>query len=184
MRWCPSLRDVRALVLAAMADGHVDRAALQDEVDAGSLAGSAHLRRSLQDWDRGARSAPEAEAVDVLLEHSGLPFLVNPSVVLDGVLLGSPDGWLPAAGLGWEIDSRQYHGGTDDLDATLRRHQGFADADLVLLHVTPTRLRADRRAWALDVARRAGARIAEGWQPPDGLVVTPLAPALVPAIAA
>ncbi len=40
----------------------------------------------------------------------------------------------------------EQHGSTNDLDATLLRHERFADAGLALRHITPTRFRGARRA--------------------------------------
>jgi len=187
-RWTPRLQDARAVVLAALHDRRVTPQALADDLDAGPRRTSRHLRRALEDWERGARSAPEAEAADSLLALPGRrpspPFLLNPDLRLDGVLLGSPDGWVPAAGLGWEMDSVEFHGDSDALDATLVRHQAFTDAGFELLHVTPKRFRAAPNAWAADVVARAEARVARGWRPPPGLVVTPAGPVLSPGLVA
>jgi hypothetical protein len=130
----------------------------------------------LDDWDRGARSAPEAEAADAVLALEAPAFLLNPEIRLDGQLLGSPDGWLIDAGLGWEMDSVEFHGDAASLDATFARHRRFDDAGLGLLHATPSRMRADRRAWARDVLARAVRR--RPWSPPPGLVVVPTGPLL------
>jgi hypothetical protein len=179
-RWC-GLQDARAVVLAALADGALQRAALQTELDAGARRTAGQLRRSLEDWDRGARSAPEAEAADALLAVGGTApprFLLNPELRLHGRLLGRPDGWLVDAGTGWEMDSVEFHGEAALLDATFTRHQRFADAGLELLHATPARLRTDRRAWARDVVGRARSRTAAGWRAPAGLEVVPTGPLL------
>lgn len=177
-RWTSSLTDVRALVLAAVADGHVPLSALADELDAGPRQRSAHLARALVDAGRGARSAPEAEAADCLLATPGLaPFLLNAQVWLDGELLGLPDGYLPELGLGWEVDSFRHHGGSAELDRTLSRHRRFADCGIELVHVVPAQLRRDPAGWAASVAERARRR---RWRAPSGLVVVPGGPALVP----
>lgn len=182
-RWSRSLREVRALVLGAVADGRVTVGVLREELAAGGRRGSTHLARSLVDAERGAASAPEAEAVDALL---GLPrgqrlppLLVNPALYLDGRLLGRPDVYLPDLGLGGELDSERHHGSTSDLDQTLLRHGRFADARLELTHVTPARLRADPVRWARDFAERARRRAEHGLAPPHGLVVVPAGPLLV-----
>lgn len=181
-RWTPSLRDVRALLLAALGDRRLTAAAAEEELQSGARRAGARGQRALQDWHRGARSAPEAEAADALLvlpDAAGLPpFLLNPELALDGVPLGSPDGWIPAAALGWEMDSVEFHGDAESLDATLQRHQRFDDAGLTLLHVSPSRFRAAPAAWALDVAQRAGARVLAGAARPSGLTVVPRGPVL------
>lgn len=181
-RWSRSLRSARAVVLAALAEGRVLPAALEHDVRTGPSRTRSLLARPLQDWQLGARSAPEAEAADALVTLRGPrpvpPFLLNPELLLAGVPLGSPDGWVPSAGLGWEMDSREFHGDEDDLDATLARHQRFTDAGIELLHVTPSRFRKAPAAWATDVSRRARNRIERGWRAPSGLTVVAKGPVL------
>lgn len=185
-RWTTSSREARAVVLGALQQHRTTVAALEAERRAGALRSAARLDRALVDWHRGACSAPEAEAADAVLAlaRRAPPFLLNPEVRLDGVLLGTPDGWIPSAGIGWEMDSVEHHGSRDDLDVTLLRHQRFADAGLLLQHVTPSRFRRDERAWARDVADRARARSSAGWRPPHGLVVVPRGPLLAAVAAA
>jgi hypothetical protein len=181
-RWTPRLQDARAVVLAALADRRITADALAAEHAAGPRHTGRNLRRALDDWARGARSAPEAEAADALLELPGVrrppPFLLNAELWLDGALLGSPDGYVPAAGLGWEMDSVEFHSGHDELDATLQRHRRFADAGFELVHATPKRFRGDRSAWRADVVRRAEQRLERGWRPPSGLTVVARGPLL------
>lgn len=179
-RWTTSPRDARAVVLAALQRRRTTAVALEAERQAGALRGSAQLSQALQDWYRGAVSAPEAEAADALLAlgPSTPPFLLNPELRLNGVLMGVPDGWIPSAGIGWELDSVENHGQSDDLDATLLRHERFDDAGLALRHITPSRFRGSPDAWARDMAERAQARRAQGWTPPPGLVVVPRGPLL------
>lgn len=181
-RWSSTLRESRAVVLAALGDRRINLAPLREEADAGARRTSARLVRAIADWERGARSAPEAEAADALLALTGPTpapsVLLNPELWLDGHLLGSPDGWVVGAGLGWEMDSVEFHGSADALDGTLQRHRRFSDAGLELLHATPARMRAGPRAWARDVVRRASVRAAAGWQAPPGLVVVPRGPVL------
>jgi hypothetical protein len=145
-RWSPSLQDVRALVLAAVGDRRTTAAALAAELDAGPRRESARLARALVDAARGARSAPEAEAADSLLSTPGMsPFLLNPEIWLDGVLVGVPDGYVPSLGFGWELDSLRHHGSSDDLAHTFDRHQDFGDIHVELLHVVPARMRREPR---------------------------------------
>lgn len=177
-RWTTSLQAGRAVVLGALQRRRTTALALEAEQLAGGLRDSARLSRALDDWYRGAFSAPEAEAADALLAlgRRAPAFLLNPELRLDGVLIGMPDGWVPSAGLGWEMDSVQNHGSTSDLDATLSRHERFTDAGLSLRHVTPTRFRADPHGWATDLAARA--QLQQGWSPPRGLVVVARGPLL------
>lgn len=164
------LRDVRALVLAAVADGGVGLPALRAGLAGGPQRGSGHCRRALDDAAAGAASAPEAEVADLLrpfARRRRLTVLLNPALVLDGVLLGRPDLYLLEAGVGVETDSRRHHDGVADLDATLRRHARFAAAGVRLLHTTPARVR--HRPHELIVELAAALDDAPG--PPSGLVV-------------
>jgi hypothetical protein len=171
---CGCLRDVRGLVMAALNGKHSTAARLRRELDAGPRRGSGRCRRALDDWDDGARSAPEAEAADWLRDEVRArrcpPFLLNPTLELDGVPLGSPDVYVPGTGLGSEMDSVRHHASAHELDATLLRHRRFLAAGVHLEHVTPSRFRADPAAWARQFASAAMSR--RGQEPP-GLVVLP-----------
>jgi len=184
VRWSGGLRPARALVLAALADQFVVTGDLERELAAGQRRGSAALAHALDDWRQGARSAPEAEVADALraLPRSTRlpPFLLNPILSLHGRLIGTPDGYLPELALGWEVDSLRHHGSSDDLAATLARHQAFADAGVELVHVVPTAFRRDRRGWARTFTARAARHAAQGRRAPAGLVVLPADARLAP----
>lgn len=171
------LQDVRALVLMALCQRWCGLDQLRAELDAGPRNGTALCRRALRDGEAGAWSAPEAEVADVARADPRLPqLLLNPTLLIDGVVVGQPDGWFVGLGLGWEVDSRQFHADDDRFDATLARHDRFGSHGLQLLHVTPRRARrlgasyADVLAGAVDARRRAA-------QPePAGLRVRPFDP--------
>lgn len=175
------LRAVRALTLGALAEGAVQLRELRFELQAGARGGSALCRRALQDASYGAASAPEAELADraLVCARAGRlpPFLLNPDVLVDGRFVGRPDGWLMGLGLGWEVDSRQHHGRDDQFDATLARHDGFVTHGLVLLHVTPRRLRRLGPAYAEVLVQAADRRRVAGLEP-AGLEVRPRGPLL------
>ena len=178
-RWCSSLQDVRALVLAAVGDTRTTAQALAAELDAGPRRHSALLARAVVDAARGARSAPEAEAADSLLAVPGMPpFLLNPEIWSHGVLVGVPDGYVPSVGFGWELDSLRHHGSSGDLAHTFDRHRDFSDVGVDLLHVVPARMRLDPAAWAASVRELSRSRT--GWSTRPGLVVVPKGPLLVP----
>lgn len=167
------LRDVRALVAAAVGDGWVGSAELRRVVDAGPRRGSAALCRALDDVDAGARSAPEAEAADAVRRRRLPPFLLNPQLLLDGRLVLVPDLWLVGTGLGAELDSVRHHGSYDALDATLARHERAAACGIVLAHRSPRRLRADPAGLVDELVRRL-----PDCPAPPGLVVVPRSPVL------
>ncbi len=140
---CPRLQDVRALVLAAVADRRADPARLQVLLDRAPRRGSAHLRRALLDARRGAASAPEAELVDLLgplARTARLELLVNAEVLRDGGLVACVDVVLGRR-VGVEVDSLRHHGSGRDLEATLRRHDRVTRSGLPLVHVTPWAVR-------------------------------------------
>lgn len=180
-RALPDLRTVRALVLGAVGTRLVGLEELTHELDSGARGGSALCRRALADARRGAASAPEAELADALVPAARLhrlPYLLNPDVLLDGRLLGRPDGWLVGLGLGWELDSREHHAGIEAFEETLTRSDAFVAAGVPLLHVTPRRLRASPAGCAALVVRAAEARRRSGAGDPPGLVVVPRRPVL------
>jgi hypothetical protein len=173
------LRSVRGLVLGAVAD----RATTVEEqvqiLQSEPRNGTAMLRRAVRDAARGCASPPEAELVDSLI-GCRLPFLVNPEVYVDDILVGIADVWFVGLGCGSEMDSRERHGADDDFDSTLARHDVFGGYGLVLSHLTPRRFRRDPAAAVtavLNVAR-ARLRLPAGLREPPGLRVVPRGPQL------
>jgi hypothetical protein len=146
-------------------------------LEAGPRRGSAELRRAIGDVEAGARSAPEAEAADILgvaVRAGLLPrFLLNPDVFLDGKFLLSPDVWLIGTGVGGELDSRRFHGSQTSLDETLARHARADRRGIALVHRSPTRFRQSPHGFVAELAER----VVEVPEPP-GLVVVPRGPVL------
>jgi hypothetical protein len=138
----PTLRDVRGVVLAAVADRRTTIADLEGLLQHEPRNGTALLRRALSDAARGCASPPEAELVDALV-GCGLPFLVNPEIRVAGRFVGCPDVWLVGLGTGGEMDSRERHDEDGAFDATLARHDRFGAHGLQLCHLTPRRFRRD-----------------------------------------
>ena len=173
----PELRDVRALVLGAVAGRWCGVEGLRAELEARPRNGTALIRRALRDADLGAWSAPEAELADVAADavrDGRLPrFLLNPTLMVNGELVGQPDGWFVGLGIGWEVDSRQFHAQDDDFDRTLARHDRFGAYGLQLLHVTPRRARRLGSAYAGVLAAAVDARRQAEHPEPRGLVVVP-----------
>jgi hypothetical protein len=111
------------------------------------------------------------------------PYLLNPDVYVDGILIGSPDAWFPGLGLGDEVDSREWHEEEALLDRTLQRHDTFERHGLKLNHVTPARFRSDPRAHVDRLRELVEVRRALVVPEPPGLVVLgrgPLLPARTP----
>lgn len=173
------LRSVRALLLGAVCRRFCSAEELAAEVEAGPRRGSGLVRRAADDALAGAWSAPEAEAAELVGAAVGAgrlpPFLLNATLQLHGRRIGMPDGWVVGTGVGWQVDSREFHGEEDDFDETLAVHDGFAEHGLTLLHVTPRRLRRLGPAWVELLISAVAARPASGAEP-AGLVVQPRGP--------
>jgi hypothetical protein len=173
VRRASTLGTARAVGTAALLHASVDWERVADEVRRGP--GSGHLARVVQDVNDGVRSPAEGDVHDTLLRaarRGRLPaYLLNPELYLEGELLGSPDAWFPGFGLGDEIDSREWHGGVDQLDATLLRHERFAAHGLALCHVTPRRFTQSRAAHVTTLRGMHAVRRAMDRPEPAGLVV-------------
>lgn len=176
-RECRTLRDVRGLVLGAVADGYAAPADLLALLDAGATGGTAWCRRATRDAQRGAASPPEAELVDGLVGR-GRPFYVNADVHVLGRFVGRFDVYLVGTGVGGEMDSKERHGDADLLDDTLLRHERAGAHGLTLVHVTPSRYRADPAAFAARLLAAVADRERRGIPEPAGLVVTARGPLL------
>ena len=131
----------------------------------------------MRDAERGAASPPEAELVDGLL-GCGHPFYVNPEVRLNGRFVGCLDVYLLGTGVGGEVDSVERHGEQESLDDTLGRHDSITRDGLWLVHVTPSRYRANPAAFQDRLLSAVSDRRARGLGEPPGLQVIPRGPLL------
>lgn len=171
------LRDVRGVVLGAVADGWADVDELRQVLDCTQRNGSGLTRRALRDAGRGCASPPEAELVDELV-GCGRPFYVNPDLFLNGRLLGSPDVWLVGTGLGGEVESKERHEGDEQTESTYDRHERVTGAGIELVHLSVRRIRRDVREAAAYLYHRAASRRRAGGGDPPGLIVVPKGPLL------
>lgn len=176
-REAKTLRDVRGLVLGAVADRRCTTEELLAVLDRGGRAKTRWARRACVDAQRGAASPPEAELVDGLLA-TGVPFYCNVEVLVEGESLGIADVWLVGTGVGGEIDSRERHEASDLLDGTLLRDKRFLRAGAWLEHITPTRYRSNPAAFHHDLFAQARERQAKGLGDPRGLELRPRGPLL------
>ena len=172
-RALPALRDVRGVVLGAVADGKVTPSDLTAVLESGQRNGSGSTRRAIRDAVRGCASPPEAELVDHLVGR-GVPFYVNPQLWLGAELLGSPDVWLVGTGTAGEVESAERHGGETDVENTYERHERFSQPGLQLVHLSVGRIRRD----ASEAADHLVARARAGPPTPRGLRVVPRGPLL------
>lgn len=151
-------RDVRALVAAAVQQRLLTVAGLTAELAAGESAGSALVRRVLEEVADGIRSAPEGELRALLARSTTLPpALWNCRLRHLGGWLADPDAYFPDAGLVVESDSHAWHLSPQDWEATLARHSRMEATGLHVLHVSPQR---QRRAPAAVLAEIEAAYLA------------------------
>lgn len=177
-RECTSLRDVRGLVLGAVADGRTTAQELLRLADSGARAGTGWLRRAARDAVRGAASPPEAEVADSLI-GCGWPFLLNAEVHVDDELLAVLDVYLLGTGVGGEVDSVERHGSSDALHATFMRDDAVEAAGIQLVHVTPAKHRADPYWFRSQLAAKVKLRRTRGLlADPAGVVIRPRGPVL------
>lgn len=172
-----TLRDVRGIVLGAVADNWTTVADLERVLATTQRNGSGLTRRAIEDARRGAASPPEAELVDELI-GCGIPFYVNPELRLHGRLLGSPDIYLPGLGLGGEVDSQERHGSDDDVENTFDRHEHITAGGLELVHLSVRRIRQSVGEAAGHLLDRARTRSRLPDPEPTGLTIVPRGPLL------
>jgi hypothetical protein len=176
-RATPRLRDVRGIVLGAVADGWATVDDLRELVEAGQRNGSALVRRAVLDAERGCASPPEAEWVDAL-RGRGTPFYVNPDVFVDGRFVGRPDAYAVGLGLWGEMQSDERHGSPRQVETTYDRSERVTGDGFRVVHVSPRLVRVDVeesvRRWLVAAAERRA--LPPDRREPPGLVVRPRGP--------
>lgn len=137
------LREVRALVAAAVQTRQCTVGQLREELMAGPMRGSALFRSALAEVIQGARSGPEAELV-TLLRRARLPMpMLNARLYLGDRLLARPDAWWPAEAVAVEVDSKEWHLSPDSWEQTMRRHARMTALGILVLHVTPRQIKQE-----------------------------------------
>jgi hypothetical protein len=135
--------------------------ALRAELDAGPSAGSAIVRRALQQIAGGVASAPEADLLQLVARSLLLPApAVNESVLLPDGTRVVPDLCWPHARLVVEVDSVEHHGLGHAPEWTSRRRARLVAAGWTVLSISPRRVRDDPRGVLADIesAYLAGVR--------------------------
>jgi hypothetical protein len=151
------LADVRAIVAEAVQRRMCSISHLADELAAGPVNGSALLRQVLAEVAEGTRSAVEGDLRD-LIRWARLPTpLYNPRLLVDGKFLATPDCWWPESGVAGEADSRSWHFSADGWEQTLARHARMSAYGIIVLHLTPQRIRSRRREVADEIRRALAA---------------------------
>ena len=144
--------DVQALVCDSVQRGRCTIEELVQELQQGPSAGARWYRMALAEVSEGIRSAAEAQ-LKHLIDRSDLdrPMYNADLYTLDGLFLGRPDAWFARAGVAGEVDSRQYHLGAKDYEATTLRHNRMEAAGIHLLHWLPSTIKADPRQVIADL---------------------------------
>lgn len=170
---CRRSRD-RNLVRAVLADvvqqRHCTVEQLVRELADGSSRGSALPREVVGEVVGGVRSVAEADA-RLLLRRSGLPEpLLNVRIEdLDGTFVAVPDFYFDDVGLGWQIESVEFHLSPGDYERTIRRRSAMVARGIVVVQTLPRDLR-HRRDEVLEELRHAYAQAALLPAPPVVLV--------------
>ncbi len=142
-RSLPSLREVRAILGDTVQRRHARVEQLELELAHGHSAGSALPRRAVADLVAGCRSAPECELRDLVSTSRVLPEpRWNAPIRIGGRLLGIADGWWPEALMAAEVNSREHHFAEVDWEATMQRQAGFAAHGILVVPVSPARVRS------------------------------------------
>ncbi len=113
---------------------------------------AAGLRVPLEHAASGAWSVPERELLDLVATSRVLPpAWPNPTLrTMTGRGLVTPDVWFDDVAMAVMVHSRRHHAAPDDWDATVESDGGLVAAGVVVVGVTPRRIRVN----PADVLRR------------------------------
>lgn len=135
----------RGLLIEAVQRRHVRERDLWEELEAGPVRCSAHVRSALREVAAGAWSPPESDALRLLADSPRLPH-VWPNPELEGpgnVALPSPDGWIDEVGLAIQVHSRRYHARDAQWESTIESGTALGEYGVPVVGVTPSALRDD-----------------------------------------
>lgn len=126
---------------------------------------AAALRAPLEHAASGAWSVPESALLDLVATSAVLPPVwANPALRrCDGSALTTPDAWFDDVAMAVMVHSRRHHSLPDDWDATVEADAELVAAGVVVVGVTPRRIRTEptevlRRLERTYVAGRARPR--------------------------
>jgi hypothetical protein len=137
------LGEVRALVAEAVQRRACTVGELAQELRGGPRRGSGMLRAVLAEVAEGVASAAEGD-LRKLIRSGRLPEpLYNPDLYAGSQFLARPDVWWKDAGVAGEMDSREWHLSPAQWRQTMERHARMSAQGIIVLHVTPGRVRTD-----------------------------------------
>lgn len=136
-------RDVRAVVADAVQQRKCTVGQLAAELNVGPRQRSAALRTVLEEVADGVASIAEGD-LRKLIKGGGLPEpMYNPQLFIETEFIGQPDVWWRDAGVAGEVDSREWHLSPAQWERTMARHATMSAAGIIVIHVTPRRVRLD-----------------------------------------
>jgi hypothetical protein len=165
-----AVREVRAVVAAAVQRRTCTVRQLATELNAGQTQGSGALRAALEEVADGVASAAEGD-VRTLIKRGGLPEpMYNPRLYVGAEFLAQPDLWWRDAGVAGEVDSREWHLSPEQWQRTMARHAAMSAHGIIVLHFPPSRIKSDasRVVAELRSAIEAGLR-----RPPLAITTVP-----------
>lgn len=156
IRWAPAARaiadaardgleprDVRAMVADAVQRRICTITQLAAESRAGSPRGSGALCAALEEVVDGVASVTEGD-LRKLIKSGRLPEpLYNPQLYVGDEFIAQPDVWWRDAGVAGEVDSREWHLSPAQWERTMARHASMSAAGIIVIHVTPRRIRIE-----------------------------------------
>jgi hypothetical protein len=146
-----TFREVRAVAADVVQRRRCSVAELLGELGHGPVRRSAWLRQALAEVADGIRSAAEGD-LRSLIRAAGLPPPVfNARLYAGRGFLATPDAWWPDAGVAVEVDSREWHLSPEDWQRTLRRSARMSACGIIVLHVTPQRVRSEAATVAAEI---------------------------------
>lgn len=154
---CLQIRDqdeVRALCADAVQQRRTSVAELRVELEGAPSAGSAVLRRVLDEVGAGARSVPEAALLRAMRRLRRLPaYALNVDVyAADGRWLARPDVVFASARVIVEVDGWRWHRDPSRQRADVERHTRLEAAGWTVLRYAAAAVLADADAVAAEVA--------------------------------
>ena len=153
VRQLGDLGDVRTVMASAVQWSKVTVAELAAELGQGPTMGSARFRVALEEIADGVRSTAEAD-LRALIKRAGLPDpLYNPWLYAGEEFVAQPDAWWADAGVAVEVDSLQWHLTPGGYERTLARHSRMSALGITVQHYPPSRLRAEPRVVADEIAK-------------------------------
>ena len=146
-----SFREVRAVAADAVQRRRCRIDQLAEELAHAPVRQSAWLRRTLAEVADGVRSAAEGD-LRSLIRTAGLPApIFNARLYVGPDFLAVPDAWWPDAGVVVEVDSREWHLSPEDSQRTVRRVPRMNALGIIMLHVTPQRIRTEAEKIVADI---------------------------------